>query len=137
MSIAFSKINGFVQDLAQKKHNLNSDSFAVALCLTMSASQSTAFTAGSTDLATGNGYTQGGGSLGAGSATQSSGTLTFATGTTTYTWTATGTLTFRYAVIVNTTANLIVGYFDYGSNLTLNAGDSFTWTEGSSVLTLT
>ena len=137
MSTAFTKLNGFVQDLAQKKHNLNSDSFAACLSTTMTQSTSTAFSAGTTDLATGNGYTQGGQSLATPSATQTSGTLTFATSVTPLVWTASGVgLTFRYVLIVNTTANLIVGYYDYGSSLVVNPGIQFTFTPGASILTL-
>ena len=137
MSTAFTKINGFVQDLAQKKHNLNADSFAACLSTTMTQSASTAFVPGTTDLATGDGYTQGGQSLATPTATQTSGTLTFATSTTPLVWTASsGGITFRYVLIVNTTANLIVGYYDYGSSLTINSGSQFTFTPGAAILTL-
>jgi hypothetical protein len=136
MSTAFAKINGFVQDVARKLHNLNSDTIHACLATTMTSGTSTAFTAGSTDLATGNGYTQGGQNLATPAASQSSGTLTFSVATTPIVWTSTGTLTFRYVLIVNTTANLIIGYYDYGSSLTVNSGETFTFTPGASILTL-
>ena len=138
MATSFTKINGFVADLATKKHNLNAtDAIAACLCTTLAPTTSTAFSAGSTDLATGNGYTQGGQSLASPVATQTGGTLTFSTATTPLTWTASGAgLTFRYVAIVNTSANLIIGYYDYGSSLTVPSGAQFTFTPGASILTI-
>jgi len=133
---AFVECPGFKQDLARKLHNLNSDSFKIALA--SAAPTGTAFVAGSTDLTTGGGYTQGGQSCGVGSATESAGTLTFSVPTTPVTWTASsGGFTCRYALIYNSTANLVVGYWDYGSSVTLSGanGDQFVWTEGGSILT--
>jgi hypothetical protein len=47
---------------------------------------------------------------------------------TVFTATAGGIGPFRYMVIYNTTrSNKVVGYYDYGSSITLaNAGDTFT-----------
>ena len=145
MAIAFTKINGFVQDLAEKLHNLNADTIAACLCpaasFTSGAATSTTFSAGSTDLATGNGYTQGGQSISTGSGGSGisliGNTITFNATTAIQSagvvWSCTSsTLTFRYVVIVNTTANRIIGYYDYGGNLTLNQGDQFTYTPASS-----
>ena len=136
MSTAFTKVNGFVLDMAEKKHNLNADTLAICLATTASAGMSTAFTAGATDLATGNGYTQGGQSPGSASASQTGGTLTVSCSTTPLTWTASGAgITFRYVLLVNTTANLIIGYYDYGSSTTVAAGVVLSFTPGASLLT--
>lgn len=82
-----------------------------------------------TEISAGNGYTAGGsdtGNTGAGS----SGTYTV-TGTN-ITWTAVtaAMATFRYVILYNHTQTSplkpLVGWWDYGSALTLNAGDSLT-----------
>jgi len=127
---------GFRTDLATKKHNLNAADTIYA-CLATTIPTSTTFTAGSTDLATGNGYTQGGLLLSTPVATETGGTLTFATAVTGKVWTASGAgLTFRYVLVVNTTANLVLGYYDYGSSLTVPALSTFTFTPGASHFTL-
>jgi len=47
---------------------------------------------------------------------------------------------FRYAVLYNDTpaapADPLIGWWDYGSSITLNAGESFTVNFGASILTI-
>jgi hypothetical protein len=137
MSQPYVKLYGFVQDMARKLHNLNSDAMYIALT-NAAMTQSTSTTLGTIDLATSNGYVQGGASVGNGQASQSGGVLTFQTATTTYTWTATGGSIgpFEFVLLVNHTAGLIIGYWDYGSAITLNTGDQFVWTEGANIFTM-
>lgn len=56
-------------------------------------------------------------------------------------WTATGGTIgpFRYVVLYDDTAvgNNLIGWWDYGSSITLNAGETFTVDFGASILTLT
>ena len=138
MAATYNKLNGFITDLCAKSHNLGSDAMYVALT-NASVTAATSTTLGTTDLATAYGYTQGGTTAGTGSTSNPGGTLTFSTTTTTITWTATGGSIgpFRYVLLVNHTAGLIIGYWDYGSAVTLNAGDQFVWTEGANVFQLT
>ena len=134
---ALQKYNRFVQDLAQKALNLNSDSFALLLTNTAPAAGDATI---NTEIATGHGYTQGTGiALTGPSATQTGGTLTFSFSTTSATLTASGGTIgpFRYAVLVDVTASdKLIGWYDYGSSQTLNDGDFFTWNEGANVLTV-
>ena len=121
-----------------KAANLGTDTFKVALATTVNAADTT-FTAGTSDLATGNGYTAGGNSATVSSATTTAGTfsLTLANPAT---WTASGAgLTFRYAILYNATGNVPYGYYDYGSSLTLNGAnaETFTVTFSGAALTAT
>ena len=57
------------------------------------------------------------------------------------TFLATGALgPFRYVVLYNDTptdpADPLIGWWDYGSEITLNAGESFTVNFGASILTI-
>jgi hypothetical protein len=79
-----------------------------------------------TELANGNGYTTGGAA--------STPTLTNASGTEKLGrnergWTASGTMgPFRYAIFYDSSAanKALIGWWDYGSALTMNSGDTFT-----------
>lgn len=106
--------------------NAGTDTWRVALANTVNVADTT-FTPGTTDLATGGGYTQGGNTCSVSSATHSSGTYRLILNDPA-TWTATGGGfgPFRYAILWNATTNVPVGYWDYGSSITLLAGDTFT-----------
>lgn len=83
-----------------------------------------------TEISAGNGYTAGGISVGTITGSQTSGTFKFSGGTDPV-WTATGAIgPLRYAVLYNDTptspAKPLVGYWDYGSSVTLASGETFT-----------
>jgi hypothetical protein len=105
--------------------NTGSDTWKIALAATVNSAD-TSFTAGTTDLATGGGYTQGGNTASVSSATQSGGTYKLVLSDPTA-WTASGGgFTFRYVLLINSTNNIPVGYWDYGSDVVMVAGDTFT-----------
>lgn len=130
---SFQKFNQFVEDVAGAVHNLKtgtSHSFRVLLCNTAPTS-SNAVKADLTEISSGNGYTSGGNTCSFTSGAQTSGTfkLTLADPAT---WTASGGSIgpFRYAVLYNDTptspADPLIGFWDYGSSITLAAGETFT-----------
>ncbi len=124
---SYVKVAGALELLLE---GLNSGSDQWAFALTNTVPSGTAFVAGTTDLATGAGYTQGGAAVGTTSSAESAGTfnLTLAAPAA---WTASGGgFTFRYVLLVNKTNNITVGYWDYGSSVALNGtnGDTFTFT---------
>ena len=122
---SFVKINAAIEPLFEAI-NAGSDTWAVAL--SASAPANATFTPGTTDLATGGGYTQGGNSATVSSATQSAGTYKLVLSSPTA-WTATGGgFTFRYALLVNSTNNNVIGYWDYGSSQVVAAGETVTVT---------
>lgn len=105
--------------------NAGSDTWKVALSNTINAADTT-FVAGTTDLATGGGYTQGGNTATVSTATQSGGVYKLVL-TSPSAWTATGGgFTFRYAILYDSTTSTPVGYWDYGSSQAVAAGESVT-----------
>jgi hypothetical protein len=132
---SFNKFNCFVENLAEKMHNLGADTLKVFLTNTApNASTNTAYdgTTGSTgpaEIAAGNGYTAGGNSATISSSSQTSGTYKLVLADPS-TWTASGGSIgpFRYAVLYNDTASPkgLIGYWDYSTSITLLAGETFT-----------
>lgn len=122
---SYSKYTPGIENLLEGA-NVGSDTWKVALANTVNAADTT-FTPGTTDLATGGGYTQGGNTATVSSATHSAGTYKLVLNDPT-TWTAAGGTIgpFRYAILWNSTTNAPVGYWDYGSSITLQIGDTFT-----------
>lgn len=107
--------------------NAGSDTWKVALAATVNVADTT-FTAGTTDLATGGGYTAGGNTATVSSATQSAGTYKLVLASPS-TWTATGGgFTFRYAILWDSTTSTPVAYWDYGSSQAVAAGETVTVT---------
>lgn len=138
---SFSKFNLFVQDLVRGAHNLNSDTIKVALTDTAPLATNSQLS-DITQVGSGNGYTTGGNSGGASISSNSSGTETVRTTSAIPTWTASSSgFTLRYAVAYNDTnaSDKLIGFWDYGSSVTLSGanGDTFTVTGlNTSVFTL-
>lgn len=104
--------------------NFGTDQWAIALTNTIPAG--TTFTAGTTDLVTGGGYTQGGNNVATTSSSEAAGTYKLIL-VDPAVWTASGGgFTARYAILVNKTINLNAGYWDYGSSQAVAAGETFT-----------
>ncbi len=133
----FVKFNQFVEDLGLGVHNLDTGALKVYLT---NATPSASADAVKTDLAeitNQNGYTAPVDVTGVWS--ESGGTATLAG--TDVVITATGAVgPFQYVVLYNDTptspADPLIGYWDYGSAITLANGETFTVDFGSSILTL-
>lgn len=123
---SYTKCTAAIEPLLEGM-NVGADTWKIALT-NASAVAKTSFTPGTDDLVTGNGYTQGGNTCSIASATQSAGTYTLDLNDPTA-WTASGGSIgpFQYAVLVNSTTNQPVAQWDYGSAVTLNDGDTFTF----------
>ena len=123
-----NKFNSFVEAVAEKVHNLGADTFKVMLTNTAPVATNTV-KADLVEIAAGNGYTAGGNTAAVVSSAQTAGTykLTLADPAV---WTAAGGTIgpFRYSVIYNDTATNkeLIGWWDYGSSITLNIGETFT-----------
>lgn len=122
----FNKFNAFVEDVAEKVHNLGADTLKVALTNTAPVATNTVI-ANITQIANGNGYTTGGATVTVTASAQTSGTYKLTGNDVVFT--ATGSMgPFRYVVLYNSTpvnGNLI-GWYDYGSSITLASGETFT-----------
>lgn len=125
---AFNKFNAFVEDVAEKAHNLGADTLKVALTNTAPAAANTTWNV--TDHpapAAANGYTAGGNTITISTSAQTSGTYKLVLADSTFTATAGGIGPFRYAILYNSTASAKpIGWWDYGSSITLADGESFT-----------
>lgn len=131
----FTKLNGFVEHLAEKVHNLGSDQLAIALSNTAPGSESTPPTGATANCVLANvtqvSYTNLSGAtprnLTTSSSAQSSGTYKLVIDD--LVLTATGSVgPFRYVYLYNDTAasDNLIGYYDYGSSITLANGETFT-----------
>lgn len=129
----FNKFHCFVEDLAEKVHNLGSDVLKVYLSNDPPAVTDTAYdgitgSTGPAEIAAGNGYTAGGNTAAVSSSAQSSGTYKLVLADPTV-WTASGGSIgpFQYVVLYNDTAasDQLIGWWDYGSAVTLADTESF------------
>jgi hypothetical protein len=124
---SFNKFNSFVEALAEKKHDLGADTLKVLLTNTAPVATNSV-KADLTEISGGNGYTAGGNTASVTSSAQTSGTYKLVLGDPA-TWTASGGSIgpFRYAVLYNDTAasKELIGWWDYGSSITLATGESF------------
>lgn len=124
---AFTKFNAFVENLAEKAFNLGADSLKVLLCLTAPIAGNSV-KADLTEISGGNGYTAGGTAASISSSAQSSGTYKLVLGDVTFTASGGAIANFRYPVLYDDTASNdeLIGFWDYGSTVTVNAGETFT-----------
>jgi len=119
-----TKFNCFVEDLAEKKHNLGSDQLVVALCA--SANAPSASNTVLTDL-TQISYTNlSSRNITTSSSSQTSGTYKLILSDLTLSASGGSVAPFRYVVVYNdtSTSDSLIGYADYGSDTTLNSGES-------------
>lgn len=125
----FNKFNNFVADIANKVHNLGSDTLKVMLTNSAPAA-SDSVKADLTEISAGNGYNAGGIAVTGVISSQVSGTYKLVSSADPV-LTASGTVgPFRYAVLYNDTpaspADPLIGWWDYGSAVTLGTGETFT-----------
>ena len=136
----FNKFNDFAEQLGLKQHDLNADPLFVFL--TNEAPLATDATrADIADLSTGNGYTAGGADTLNTASENPAGTM--AVVGTDIVWTASGGTIgpFRYAVLYNQvggllSTNKLIGWWDYGSAVTLQIGETFTLDFSATILTV-
>lgn len=122
--VTFNKFQPFVENLAEKVFNLGSDVLKVAL----SAGAPTN-TWGTLSQVTEISYTNlSARTITITSSAQTSGTYKLVLADLTLTASGGAVATFRYVIIYDDTAtnDELIGYYDYGSSLTLADGDTFT-----------
>lgn len=134
---SFSKFNSFVEAVAEKVHNLGSDTLKIMLVNSAPVASNTV-KANLTDISAGNGYSAGGSAVTISASSQTSGTYSLV-GTDLVFTASGGTIgPFRYAALYNDTAasKELIGWWDYGSSVTLADGETFTVDFGAAILTL-
>lgn len=125
---AFNKFQQFVEDLAHKVHALDVDQFTVALTATVNAPVATnSVLANLTEIAYTNLSTR---NITTTSSTQTTGTYKLILTDLVLTASGGAVAAFQYIVIYNNTPasplDPLIGWYDFGSALTLNDGDSLT-----------
>lgn len=125
---AYNKHDVFVENLAEKVHDLGAD---VLKCLLTNTAPTAANATKSalTEISAGNGYTAGGTQATISSSAQTSGTYKLVLND--VVWTATGAMaTFRYVDLYNDTptspADPLIAWWDYGSGVSLASTETFT-----------
>ena len=123
MTATYYKFNSFVENLAEKVHNLGSDTLTLALTNTAPVATNTvlaniteiSYTYCSTRVVT------------VSASAQTSGVYKLTLANLTLTATGGDVGPFRYVVLYNDTAasDELILYFDLGSNVTLNTGQSY------------
>jgi len=139
---AFVKYEHFVEDLANKVHDIfgTTDTFKLMLSNTAPNAATHAVRADVTELSTANGYTSGGVDT-QNDSTRTGGVVTITGVDIVFTASGGSIGPFRYAILYNDTptspADPLIGYWDYGSAITLLDTETFTVDFGASLFTLT
>jgi hypothetical protein len=123
---AFNKFNAFVADVANKVHNLGSDTLKIMLS-DVAPVATNSIKANLTEIATGNGYAAGGSAVTITASSQSSGTYKLVGNNVTFTASGGSIAQFRYVAIYNSTpgSGNLIGWWDYGTEVNITNGNSF------------
>ena len=124
----FNKFNQYSEDLAKKVHNLGSDALTVALCAAANAPVATnSILTNLTQISYTNLSTR---VFSITSCAQASGVLKLVLADLVLTASGGSVATFRYAVLYNDTptspADPLIGWWDYGADITLLNDENFT-----------
>jgi hypothetical protein len=161
---SFYKFNQFVQDIGNILHNLptGQDQIYILLTNTVPNAADTVVdtsvtpcvvksTSNASEIAAGNGYTKLGIQVTGQQYIQTSGVAKFYSAVALWTCVTAAMAPFRYAVVYNNSKGAaasrpVIGWFDYGSAITLGVGETFTvgnsndgtaWTSTYPMFTLT
>jgi len=137
----FSKFQDFVEQLAKGVHQLHAAGHTLKVFLTNETPLATdTVKADMVEITAQNGYPAGGEDI-QNDCSESGGTLTVTAVDVVFTASGGSFGPFRYAVIYNDTptspADPLVGWYDYGSSITVLDGETFTVDFGASLLTIT
>ena len=132
---SFNKFNSFVEAVAEKVHNLGADTLKIMLTNSAPVATNTQ-KSNLTDISAGNGYSAGGTPVTVTASSQTSGTYSLVGNDVVFTASGGSIGPFRYAVLYNDTATNkeLIGWFDYGSSITLANGENFTVDFGATIL---
>ena len=124
---AFNKFSSFVEAMAEKKHDLGADVLKCMLTNTAPIAAN-AVKADLVDIAAGNGYTAGGNQAVQTSSAQAAGVYKLVcSDPALWTCVTAPMASFRYVAMYNDTAlnKELIGWWDYGSSITLQIGETF------------
>jgi hypothetical protein len=125
----FNKFNSFVEDVAEKVHNLGADALKIVLSSVAPVATNTIL-ANITQIAAGGGYTTGGSALTVTASSQTAGLYKLVANDLVFTATVGGMASFRYATLYNDTptspVDPLIGWWDYGAAVVLADTETFT-----------
>jgi hypothetical protein len=123
------KFQIFVENVAEKVHQLATDALKIMLALTAPVAANN-IKGDLTEIAAGNGYTAGGTTITITTSTHTTGTYTLAGNQVVFTAAGGAIANFRYPVLYNDTpsspADPLIMFWDYGATVTLNDTETFT-----------
>jgi hypothetical protein len=124
---AFVKFNSFPEALAEKVHNLGSDTLKLMLTNTAPNASNTV-RSNITEISAGNGYTAGGAAITITSSSQTGGVYRLIGNDVVLTASGGSIGPFRYVVLYNDTAtnDELIAYADYGTAITVADGATLT-----------
>lgn len=125
---AFNEFNQTIADIANKVHDLSSDTFKFMLT-NAAPTAADSVKADLTEIAAGNGYTAGGETVTITSSSQTGGTYSWVAGSSpVFTGSVGAIADFRYVVLYNDTAasDNLISFYDYGSTVSVQNGETFT-----------
>jgi len=136
----FTKFNSFTESLAEKVHNLGSDTLKIMLTNSAPSAANTV-KVDITEITPGNGYTAGGTAVTITASSQAAGVYKLVGNDVVFTPSGGNIDTFRYAVLYNDTASNdeLIGYWDRGSSISPAVGEPFTldFDASAGILTIT
>lgn len=123
----YNKFNATVADWPNKVHNLGADALKIMLT-NVAPVAANAVKADITDITAQFGYAAGGSAVTITSSAQAGGTYKLVGNDLVFTAAGGSFGPFRYAVFYNSTpaAGPLIGWWDYGSSLSINNGETFT-----------
>jgi hypothetical protein len=125
----FNKFNTFVEDVAEKVHNLGADVLKIVLSSVAPVATNTIL-ANITQIAAGNGYVAGGSALTVTSSAQTAGLYKLVANDLVFTAAGGPSASFRYATLYNDTptspVDPLIGWWDYGAAVVLADTETFT-----------
>ena len=141
----FNKFNDFAEQDAKGVHAFGTHTYKIALTNTAPSAANTVL-ADITQITAANGYTAGGTAIASMAVSESGGVATISGNSVTFTAAGGSIGPFRYGVMHNDSAtspaDALVGWWDYGSSITLADTETFEWkpsnvSTGGTILTKT
>lgn len=127
---AYNKFNDFAEQAAKGVHNFGTDTCKIALSNTAPSATDTTLS-NITQISAGNGYTSGGTAIANMAVSETGGVASVTGDKVTFTASGGSIGPFRYSVMYNDTASspadALIGWWDYGSSITLASGETFDW----------
>lgn len=140
---SFNKYQDFTEQLGKGVHQFQAAGHTLKVALTNTAPNAATHTglADITEISAGNGYSAGGTDV-QNDASESSGVMTVTGVDVVFTASGGSIGPFRYVVLYNDSptsplADPLIGWWDYGSNVTLQTGETFTVDFGAQLFTIT